>query len=126
MFPGSEIARTDEQSETKVKYLIQCGITDSVVNTLMKDFSKAPLIFKFYETITSQIKKQYDGYIQYRSAKHGKVLSAYVGSLFIGHCDHNQLVEHFVFGSKLNWDSSYLIYIGTHGSISTKNLKTSC
>ena len=117
MFPGSEIARTDEQSETKVKYLIQCGITDSVVNTLMKDFSKAPLIFKFYETITSQIKKQYDGYIQYRSAKHGKVLSPYVGSLFIGHCDHIQLVEHFnVFGSKLNWDSSYLIYMGTDGS----------
>ena len=57
MFPGSEIARTDEQSETKVKYSIQCGITDSVVNTLMKDFSKTPFIFKFYETITSQIKK---------------------------------------------------------------------
>ena len=83
----------------------------------MKDFSKTPFIFKFYENITSQIKKQYDGYIQHRSAKHGKVLSAYVGSLFIGHCDHNQLVEHFnVFGSKLNWDSLYLIYIGTDGS----------
>ena len=32
-------------------------------------------------------------------------LRAYVGSLFLGHFDHQQLVEYFnEFGSKLNWD----------------------
>ena len=53
----------------------------------MKIFSEIPFTFKFDETTTSQIKKQYDGYIQYWYRKHGKVLSAYVGSLFLGHCD---------------------------------------
>ena len=57
------------------------------MNTLMKILSEIPFTFKFDETTTSQIKKQYDGYIQYWYRKHGKVLSAYVGSLFLGHCD---------------------------------------
>ena len=89
------------------------------MNTLTKDFSKTPFTFKFDETTTTQIKKQYDGYIQYWSPKHGKVLSAYVGFLFLGHCDHQQLAKHFnEFGSKLNWDSSCWM--------STKHLKASC
>ena len=69
----------------------------------MKDFSETPFTFKFDEITTSQIKKQYDGYVQNYSPKHGKVLSAYVRSLLLGHCDHQQLVKHFSeFGSKLN------------------------
>ena len=45
-----------------------------------------------------------------------KNLSAYVGSLFLGHFDHQQLVEYFSeFGSKLNWDSSYLINLVMDG-----------
>ena len=47
----SEIARNYKQTETKVKYSVQFGIAE---------FSKTPFIFKFYETITSQIKKQYN------------------------------------------------------------------
>ena len=45
-----------------------------------------------------------------------KNLSAYAGSLFLGHFDHQQLVEYFnEFGSKLNWDSSYLINLVMDG-----------
>ena len=45
-----------------------------------------------------------------------KNLSAYAGSLFLGHFDHQQLVEYFnEFGSKLNWDSSYLINLVIDG-----------
>ena len=111
-----EIARNYKQTETKVKYSVQFGIAEQAINTPIKEFSKTPFIFKFYEATTSQIKKQYNRYIQYRSSKHGKVLSAYVGSLFLGHCDHQQLVEHLTeFGSKLNWDSSYLIRLDMDG-----------
>lgn len=68
----------------------------------MKDFSKSPFAFTFDETTATQIKKHYDGYIQYWSPKHGKILSANVGSLFLGHCDHQQLAEYFnEFASKL-------------------------
>ena len=88
-----EIARNYKQTETKVKYSVQFGIAEQAINTPIKEFSKTPFIFKFYEATTSQIKKQYNRYIQYRSSKHGKVLSAYVGSLFLGHCDHQQLMN---------------------------------
>ena len=50
------------------------------------------------------------------SLKHGKVLIVYIGSLFLGHCDHEKLVEHFYkFGSKLNLNSSYLMHLGMDG-----------
>ena len=65
MFPDSKIARKYKQSETKVKYSVRFGIAK-------QDFSKTPFTFKFDETTTSQIKKQYDGYIQYWCPKHGK------------------------------------------------------
>ena len=65
MFPDPEIARKYKQSETKVKYSVQFGIAK-------QDFSKTPFTFKFDETTKSQIKKQYDGYIQYWCPKHGK------------------------------------------------------
>ena len=56
----SEIARNYKQTETKVKYSVQFGIAEQIINTPIKEFSKTPFIFKFYETTTSQIKKQYN------------------------------------------------------------------
>ena len=58
----------------------------------MKDLSEAPSMFRFDETTASQIKTQYDEYIQYRSPKLGKLLSTYVASLHLSHSNHQQLV----------------------------------
>ena len=63
MFPDSKIAQSYSQAETKVKYMIQFGIAPYIRSDLLIDLQGSPLCFKFDETTTSQIKKQYDGYV---------------------------------------------------------------
>ena len=46
MFPDSQIARNYKQSY-KVRYSIQLGIAEQVMNTLMKDFCETSFTFKF-------------------------------------------------------------------------------
>ena len=75
MFPNYKIARKYKQSETKVKYSVQFGIAK-------QDFSKTPFTFKFDETTTSQIKKQYDGYIYYWCQKTWKKISVLMLGLY--------------------------------------------
>ena len=65
MFPDSNIAKAYSQGETKVKYYIQFGIAPYFKDELVKDIKGAGFCFKFDETKTSQVKKQYDGYITY-------------------------------------------------------------
>ena len=66
-FPDSKIANSYHQGETKTKYVIQFGIAPYVRKKMIDDFQGQPFTFKFDETTTSQIKKQYDGYVQYWS-----------------------------------------------------------
>ena len=63
MFPDSDIAKKYCQGETKTKYTIQFSIAPHVRSKLLEDFAGSPFSFKFDEITTSQVKKQYDGYI---------------------------------------------------------------
>ena len=65
MFPDSKIAASFSQEETKVKYNIQYGIAPYITESFIKDLCNCPFTFKFDETTTKQVKKQYDGYVQY-------------------------------------------------------------
>ena len=67
MFPDSNIAKQFNQQETKAKYTIQFGIAQYVKEKLILDVSNKPFSFKFDETTTSQIEKQYDAYVTYFS-----------------------------------------------------------
>ena len=67
MFTGSKIAQSYQQGETKTKYVIQFGIALHLRKQMIEDFNYQPFTFKFDETTTSQVKKQYDGYVQYWS-----------------------------------------------------------
>ena len=71
MFPDSKITASFSQEETKVKYNIQYGIAPCIKESLIKDLCNCPLTFKFDETATKQVRKQYDGYVQYFSKHHG-------------------------------------------------------
>ena len=62
MFPDSEIAKKYEQGDTKIKYNIQFGIAPYLKEKLIYDVKNKPFTFKFDETTTRQVKKQYDGY----------------------------------------------------------------
>ena len=65
------------------------------MQSLQDDFLGRAFSFKFVETTTSQVKKQYDGFIQYRSNSIKCIVILYCGSLFVDHCPFETLVEHF-------------------------------
>ena len=86
MYPDSPTAAKYQQSRTKVNYVIKHGISPYVKDLYIKDFISTPFVFKLNETTTLQVKKQYDGYIQYWSKERNLVNSVYCGSLLVGHC----------------------------------------
>ena len=116
MFPDSKIAEGYKQGQTKMKYMIQYGIAPHIKNLLMTDMEHEQYCFHFDETTTSQIKKQYDGYITYCSKKSKLVVCEYVGSLFVGHCPAEALVQHFYhFIEDLNLDLENVLNLGMDG-----------
>ena len=116
MFPDSKIAEGYKQNETKIKYNIQYGIAPYFKEKLQKDFYNKPFSFKFDETTTSQVKKQYDGYVQYWSKTWNCIQISYCGSLFVDHCPAEKLVDHFFeFVNKLGLNLKFLLHIGMDG-----------
>ena len=65
------------------------------MQSLQDDFLGRAFSFKFDETMTSQVKKQYDGFIQYWLHSMKCIVISYCGSLFVDHCPSETLVEHF-------------------------------
>ena len=116
MFPDSKIAEGYKQNETKIKYNIQYGIAPYFKEKLQKDFYNKPFSFKFDETTTSQVKKQYDGYVQYWSKTWNCIQISYCGSLFVDPCPAGKLVDHFFeFVNKLGLNLKFLLHIGMDG-----------
>ena len=73
MFPDSQIAAKYSLEETKSKYVVQFGIAPFVKDELITDVQKAPYSFKFDETTTSQVKRQYDGYVSFSQRNYTKL-----------------------------------------------------
>ena len=116
MSPDSEIAKNYIQGGTKVSYNIQFGIAPYIKDLLVKDFSDCPFSFKFDETTTSKVQKQYKAYVQYWSKNYDCIVNSYCGSLFVGHCTNEDLIEHFEhFGEDMKWNSSRLLQLGMDG-----------
>ena len=110
------VASCYSMCETKVAYIIKFGIAPYVRRKLVKDLADTPFSFLFDETTTSQVKKQYDGYVIYWSSRAGKVVHQYCGSLFVGHCDADALVNHYTeFAEAFGLDSSMLLHFGMDG-----------
>ena len=83
---------------------------------LVKDFSDCPFSFKFDETTTSKVQKQYNVYVQYWSKYYDFIVNSYYGSLFIGHCTNEDLTEHFEhFSEDMKWNPSHLLQLGMDG-----------
>ena len=116
MFPDSKIAKRYKQSRTKVNYVIQYGIAPYIKDLYIKDFSGLPFVFKFDETATAQVKKQYDAYIQYWSRETNLVNCVYIGSSYVGHCFAKDLLQKFKdFSEEMNLDQSLLLQLGMDG-----------
>lgn len=116
MFHDSKIAVNFRMSYTKCQYVTEFALKPYILEMLCEDFRETPFTFKFDETTTAQIKKQYDGYVQYHSKKFQRIISHYCGSLFLGHCKAEQLRNHFFeFGTSLKWKVNYLLHLGMDG-----------
>ena len=115
-FPDSLIAKSYKQASTKIKYMIQFGIAPYMKDIVMEDMKKEQYCFHFDETTTSQIKKQYDGYITYFSKQFNQITCSYVGSLFVGRCPAKALLDHFYhFIEELKLDLDNLLNLGMDG-----------
>lgn len=68
---------------------------------LIYDVEKTPFIFKLDKTTATQV----------WSSQEDQIVNIYVGSLFLGHCNHKQLVQHYKeFKEDLNLESSCLVH----------------
>ena len=74
-----------------------------------------PFTFKFDETTTSQIKKQYDAYVQFWSDD-GCISYIFIGSFSVGHCTSKHLIDHFhKFVEELKVEPALLLHLGMDG-----------
>ena len=128
MFPGHPAAENYSCSSTKSTYLLKYGIAELLKEDLIKDMQNVPYTFKFDETTTSQVKKQYDAYICYWSPSYDQIVNMYAGSLFVGHCPAKELVKHFYeITDQLNLNGEYLVHLGMDGpNVNLKFERESC
>ena len=113
MFRDSNIAKGFSQNETKVMYVVKFGLSPYFKESLKNDFYSKAFCFKFDEMTTNQIKKHYDGFVQYWSKSQNKIAVAYYGSLFFDHCPTDKLVEHFfTFIEKIDLDIKFTLHLG--------------
>ena len=88
MFPDSTIARPYSVGGTKAQGTIKFEIADCLKEKLIYNVNRVSFLFD--ESTNNQVKKQYDGYVSYYSRRYHQVVSAYEGSLFVGH--YNQAI----------------------------------
>ena len=95
IFPRHPAAEKYSCSSTKSAYLVRYGISEILKSEQIQDIKDVPYTFKFDETTTSQVLKQYDGYLCYWSPMYEEIVNTYAGSLFMGYCSAANLVHHF-------------------------------
>ena len=95
IFPDSKIAAKYAQHATKLRYAIVYGLAPYVKELMLKDAKDTFFTYKFDETTTFQVKEQYDGYITYFSKLFEQIVTVHCDSLFVDHCSHKDLVQHF-------------------------------
>ena len=95
MLPDHPAAGKYRCSSTKSAYLLWHGISEVLEAEQIQNIKDVPYAFKFDETTTSQVFKQYDVYLCYWSPMYDEVVNAYAGSLFMGHCTAVDLVTQF-------------------------------
>ena len=125
MFLYSQIAAKYSQEETKSKYVVQFGLAPFFEDELITDVQKTTYSFKFDETANSQVKKQYDGYVSFFSKKLRKIVTLYCGTLLVGHCTADDLVDNFFeLVRDLGLDFNLLLALGIDGPIVNKLFKS--
>ena len=116
MSPDSKIAKSYQQQETKIQYVLQFGIVPHIRRKLLEEVKDQAFCFKFDESATEQVKKQYDVYFTDYSLFRKKIVTSYCGSLFVGHCTAEYLIKYFYeFMNRYDLNVRILLNIGMDG-----------
>ena len=116
MFPDSSIAQSFTSSASKMAYKVKYGLVEYFREQVQLDLVGVRYTFKFVETTTSQVKKQYDAYVTYWSKVHDCITSNYLGALFVGHCYVKDLVDHYyTFKERFKMNNNILLHLGMDG-----------
>ena len=100
--------------KSKLCYVVEYGLAPHYTVKLQKHAKYKLYCFHFYETITSQTKKQYVGYATYKTKT--EIVTTYFVSLLIGRCSAVKLREHmFKCLKKHQLEISNLVSIGMNG-----------
>ena len=100
----------------KTQSIIVYGIAPFVKDFIIHNAKGKCFTYNFDETTTSKVKKQYDGYITHFSDFFKQVITAYSGSLFVGHCTRKDLLHYFhSFMDLLDLSTRWLVNIGMDG-----------
>ena len=76
----------------------------------LSEMKGKPFTFKFDETTTAQTKQQYDAYGTYYSHNFGRIVTVYLGTIFVGRCTADDLLNDFnVIIEKLDLDEDFII-----------------
>ena len=98
-----------EQNPNVVQFCIAPFVKDELITYV----EKTPYSFKFDETTTSQVKKQYNRCVSFFSKILHEIVTSYCGFLFVGHCTADDLVDHFYeFLRDLGLDLNLLLVLG--------------
>ena len=116
MLTDTKIVESFRQAETKAKYVLQFGIVSYLRKNMLKDFKDQPFNLNLENQQRVKLRKQYNAYAQFRSSLHQQVVNRYCGSLFVGYCGGEELLNHFFqFGNEMGWDNRLLLHIGMNG-----------
>ena len=99
-----------------MSFILKFGIADHLKKQVPYDMKCVPYTFSFDETTIIQTKKQYDGYLQYPSSSLEEIVNSYHESIFIGHCSHKDLIQHYhEFENAMELDLTGLLHLGMDG-----------
>lgn len=96
MFPDSQIAQKFTCGERKTAYFTVFGIGEYLKSLILNDI-KGYFVILFDESLNKKSqKKQMDFHVRYWT--NDKVITRYLGSVFMGHGKASDLLEHFLKG----------------------------
>ena len=74
---------------------MQFGTVPYIKKTLLVEVKNQAFCFKFDESTTEQVKKQYDANFTYYLLSQKEILVSYFSSLFLDYCTAEDIIKHF-------------------------------
>ena len=85
-------------------------------SVILNELKGLPFSFRFDETTISQVKKHYDAYATYNSKHFGRILTVYLGTLFVGKSTAEDLLNHLNgMLDKIQLSFNYILSLGMDG-----------